>query len=736
MAKTKLLTKEIAEHFIQDNGSVDLSTFTSIQDEAAKVLAQHKRRLDLHGLKQLSDSAAQALSNHKGPIYLVNLTHLSDAAASALANHEGHLQLWSLKDISDAALSAMSARSDRGQCHWPATLTKRLKELAKAAQPQPTKKCPAEWIDDSVVLPPPASNVPWITQSSLSKHEDIPTTLFKWLMPLLPASHVREVDSGRFKNSEITEQAAALLISNKDFFKSVRATRSQKKRQQSNQAVSNQLGKSSSQAGLSKAELEAKMKRLSDLVEAGQLELAADMIRGFGEKWFYEALLADSEVTEEGTLKLGRPLKQFGSKAPIVLLLAIAYMPEETERHASLNRKAAIHLDAGSDEIDLVASMLASQLCGLKATCSVFQNSKLLTETAALLAQDQSDLHLGSILEMDDSQAEALSNHQGALGLDGLNTITASSARFLAQNNGNLSLDGIESLDEDAASALAACQSGLRLGLIDLPESIAECLAKCRGRLQFSRIHKLSTSAASALEQHEGELVLGDLANPLAKGCDLDVSAAVCLSRHRGPLIIHHKKRLEAKTALALSTCKQGLGLPDLEEIPSGDAGVRLCTTLALGVPGEGMLSLRLKSLEADCAAALSAYGGHLSLHVEQWKESALMALAAHQGNLSIDPQKLTDQAARALSQRSSRTSLEMHHYGTVSVEDEVAEALGTYQGQLTFRGTLKLSEKAARCLVERASIQILRSKIKSPAREIFDQAGTWSDGEWKRNLT
>jgi hypothetical protein len=733
MSKAKLLTKQVAEQFIEDCGKFDLSTYTSIQDDAAKVLALHKRRLDLHGLKTLSDSAALALSKHKGPIYLVNVTHLSDSAASALACHEGHLQLWGLSEISDAGLSAMSARYDRGHCHWSATLTKRLKNLAKAALPQSDENCPVEWVNDSVVLPPPISDVRWITQSALSKYKDIPTSFFQWFTPFLPAAHVREVDRGRSKTSEISEQAADLLVNNKAFFASVRATSSRKKRQQSSQVISHQMGKSASQAGLSKAELEAKLKRLGDLVKSGRLDLVAEMIAGFGGKWLYEALLSDSEVTEEGALKLGQPLKQFGSKGPIILLLAIAYMPVETERHGSLNRKAVIRINVGSDEIDVVAAMLSPCLCGLTATCSHFSNSKLPRETAALLAQVRDDLDLSSVDDLDDAQADALACHEGGLRLDGLTSLQATTARYLARNKGELSLAGISSLNEATVRALAACHSGLCLGLIDLPESIAACLAKCRGRLQFPRIHQLTASAASALEQHEGALILGDRAHSLGKGCELDASAADCLSRHRGPVILHQKKRLHTKTALALSACQHGLGLPDLEEIPLGDVGVKLCNALALGLPGESMLALRLKSLQAYCAEALSAYSGHLCVNVEQWEESALIALAAHQGYLGIDPKKLTGPVARALGKRAASTSLDIQQYGTVSVDDDAAEALATYPGQLTFQGSLNLSVEAARHLSKRASIKILRSKIKPTVREIFEQLGSWSEGEWKR---
>ena len=732
MAKAKILTKQVAKKFIKGSGKVDLSTYTSIEDDAAEVLALHKRRLDLHGLKKLSDSAALALSKHKGPIYLVNLTHLSDAAASALACHEGHLQLWGLCEISDAGLSAMSARYDRGHCHWSATLTKRLKHSARTSLPQSDENCPAEWVDDAVVLSPPASEVRWISQTSLSKHKDIPISLFRWFTPFLPASHVSKLEIWK-ACAQISEQAADLLVNNRAFFESVRARLNQKKRLKSNEVVSHQLEKSASQAGLSRAELEAKLKRLGDLDKSGELDLVAEMIAGFGEKWLYEALLSDSEVTEEGALKLGRPLKQFASKGPLILLLAIAYMPAETERHFSLNREAVIRIDVESDEIDVMAAMLSPRLSGLTATCADFSNSKLPLETAVLLARARNDLDLSSVAELDDAQAGALADHEGRLQLDGLTSLQATTASLLAKNKGELSFEGITSLDEPTARALADCHSGLCLGLIDLPESIAVFLAKCRGKLQFPRIHQLTASAASALEQHEDTLILGYYAHSLKNGCELDASAADCLSRHRGPVILHQKKRLHTKTALALSACQYGLGLPDLEEIPPGDVGVKLCKALALGLQGESMLSLRLKSLQADCAEALSAYRGHLSVHVEQWEESALIALAAHQGYLDIDPKKLTGPVARALSKRASSTSLKIHQYGTVSVDDDAAEALATYLGQLTFHGSLNLSVEAARHLSTRASIKILRSKIKPIVRVIFEQLGSWSEGEWKR---
>jgi hypothetical protein len=137
------LTKEIAEQFLKNEKSVDLSEFTSVEDAAAKslvitdaaaqalaqyhrrnlcldgltslsdgaalALSQHKGNLELNGLTILSDGAAQALSQHKGGLLELNgLTILSDGAAQALGQHEGSLGLRGLTSLSDAAILAFA----------------------------------------------------------------------------------------------------------------------------------------------------------------------------------------------------------------------------------------------------------------------------------------------------------------------------------------------------------------------------------------------------------------------------------------------------------------------------------------------------------------------------------------------------------------------------------------------------------------------------------------------------
>ena len=105
---SKKLSLKIAQNFLIDQDEqqvidgevvvegpygVNLEDYNSMDDDAAKALAQHKGDLDLGGLTSLSDAAAQALAQQEGPLYLISLTSLSDAAAQALAQHEGPLYL-------------------------------------------------------------------------------------------------------------------------------------------------------------------------------------------------------------------------------------------------------------------------------------------------------------------------------------------------------------------------------------------------------------------------------------------------------------------------------------------------------------------------------------------------------------------------------------------------------------------------------------------------------------------
>jgi hypothetical protein len=126
MSDEKVLTKEVAEQFLADEDSVDLSEFTVIEDVAAESLSKHEGELYLSGL---SDAAAESLSKHEGEwLDLSGLTSLSDAAAAeSLSRHKGGLNLGSLKSLSDAAAESLSKHKGDLKLWAPGTRTGSLR---------------------------------------------------------------------------------------------------------------------------------------------------------------------------------------------------------------------------------------------------------------------------------------------------------------------------------------------------------------------------------------------------------------------------------------------------------------------------------------------------------------------------------------------------------------------------------------------------------------------------------
>jgi len=124
-AKGKNITKEIAEEYLKDASSVDLRTFTAMDDAAAVVLSKSDGWLNLNGLTHLSNSAAKALARFEGgPLSLNGVTELSDEAACLLSerlvkklphfsdrlNSEcGRLQLCGMKTMQDSTAKLLAS---------------------------------------------------------------------------------------------------------------------------------------------------------------------------------------------------------------------------------------------------------------------------------------------------------------------------------------------------------------------------------------------------------------------------------------------------------------------------------------------------------------------------------------------------------------------------------------------------------------------------------------------------
>jgi hypothetical protein len=99
-----LLTAQIAEQFCDDDDSVDLTTFTEIEPEAAALLGGSYSNLHLDGLDTLEPDIARSLAGCEADLSLNGLREMGVDLAAALARHvQGALSCDGLKQIADDA---------------------------------------------------------------------------------------------------------------------------------------------------------------------------------------------------------------------------------------------------------------------------------------------------------------------------------------------------------------------------------------------------------------------------------------------------------------------------------------------------------------------------------------------------------------------------------------------------------------------------------------------------------
>ena len=600
-----------------------------------------------------------------------------------------------------------------------------------------TMKAPKQFKDGKVSLPAPkkplAKAFCW---KSDFEGEDYQSVLHYY--GYLPKEHVGSIeDPNGYPAKAMSPEAADLYRGYRAFWEAKRAeSKAQTKvaTKVRKQEAEQRVEKAAKTAGLSRQELEAKLERLSELVAQGNLKLVADMIAGFGEPWLYEALLAGASITPQGDQKPGKVLKRFKEQAELIMVLAMAFMPEGVQVEASICRNASVKMKVTDDNVDVVAEMIAPHLSGLQPIVESLDSlKKLALPTAEFLARIDKDVHLflPELKTLGIKQAMSLSKLKGNLHLDGLKQLDDAVANALAKIKGKLSLEGLSTVTEPVARALGRHVGGLSLGLKDLLAPVAAALASSKGDLELPNLKTITPAAAAALASHSGLLTLGTVFES-SHQFELGMAAAECLARHAGPLALPSLRRIDADAAQALSKLKHYIELSDIQEFPDGVSGVRFCEKLALSP--YSLRLLHLKRLQADCAAALAAFKGDILLSVDEWNDAALVALAAHKGELEVNLKRISDEVGRALGRRGVKSALITPDYtGAVAMTDAAAEALGAYHGRLRLGGGIEISKDAASHLVKRSAIETYRSKLKPAIRKVFESAGSWTDSTWTR---
>jgi len=162
MSEEKVLTKEIAEQFLADAKSVELSLFTTIEDAAAEILTKEKTCLGLDGLTKISPIAAKylanseagefgleegvaaALSNYKGNLYLEGLIEISDKDAESLSNRREFVSFDALKTISEPAARSLAKLWNTGSFQASSDIEEKISEYVDHTN-EDTKGPPMEW---------------------------------------------------------------------------------------------------------------------------------------------------------------------------------------------------------------------------------------------------------------------------------------------------------------------------------------------------------------------------------------------------------------------------------------------------------------------------------------------------------------------------------------------------------------------------------------------------------------
>ena len=119
ISKRGPITKEIVARFLEDDQSVRLDGYSTINEDAVDALSNYQDHINLDGLKEISDESLQKLSSHKSWLSLRGLTELSDAQAESLSrygqdvSHLCILTLIGLKNLSDTAAQFLAKAKGR-----------------------------------------------------------------------------------------------------------------------------------------------------------------------------------------------------------------------------------------------------------------------------------------------------------------------------------------------------------------------------------------------------------------------------------------------------------------------------------------------------------------------------------------------------------------------------------------------------------------------------------------------
>jgi len=393
-----ILTKDIAEQFMEHPNTVKLDEFKSITAEAALVLSDSDDFLNLSSLTDLSVDVAKYLGQSTAPISLDGLKELSEEAAIELsANRGGFLDLKGLTKISDKAAVAI-AKFKGNRLHLGG-VTSMSDELAETL---------SMYKGTMIEL----SDLSELSESAAEKfckiHSFVSLPSLKHISAPVAESLSKLTDRVDLGLESISEEVAAALAKNESLLV---------------------------------------LSELSELTDGA----AAALSKHRGSFLLYGL---KSFPNTPGHLDLARRLTEDQSNQNFIRLIELSDEVAEIlgERGGDLHFR----------KLPSLSPRAAKAFAQTRRTLLLFGVTSLSDEAAEELAMGKSkDIALLSVTELSDRAAEAFAEFQGDLDLRNVETMSEKAAYALARRTGTTHLN-LNKLPESVRQILATPSPGAR----------------------------------------------------------------------------------------------------------------------------------------------------------------------------------------------------------------------------------------------------------------------------------
>ena len=714
MSDEKVLTKEIAEQYSENEYSVFLDEYTCIEDDAAEILGRLKSEsLCLASITSLSDAAAGHLSKFQGEsIDLMELSNLPDSVASHLCDFQGEITLNGLRHISKQLSSILSTfSSSKIELHSLETIS-----------------------DDAASCLGNYKGVLSLRANQLS--ENAASHLIKCNGPLL-------IDL-----AELPDAVQAILLRK--------------------ESVAEMYGLESRNVGA------ILLDGIEEAVESASLYFSSDrksdilgptlsrlVVRGTGKSCFQLACFADGlrvvvkatraehELSDE---EIGDKLNDADAFIQKAVDIFAKYCRnysrfEERKQHSLIDFIRFYIADSGPFGLSAQATAWSSiktceQLVNLFEDDSALEILRITFVDAAKKYLDEDEISniefLGE-LAVDIEPHESDEMYDSALATDNGDVLTKEIAEQFLEDEDSVDLSQFTAIDHDAAELLGQSGSDLQFGSLD--QLTADCAvalglsASEYSELTFETISSIDDDAAIALSQYEGTLDIRDYISStspasfalvakmgrvpsISRACDKSLALAARISReeldlsglqdidacqaaalrpYKGTLILNGIESVDYKAALTLCSLPSEIEMTELDLSQNTDIAFLACKI--------GRLS-ELTDLSASQAQTLASLNSHLDLSgLKQLTREVAMVLASHDG--------------KTLTDWDGKFGITLD--GLTEISKETAEALAGYSGEcISLLGLETLSDAAAGCLSEYPEQLVLPTEESDAGRWIL----------------